>query len=436
MLVLMMRTTAASAAKRGAGVVVSTARQSGYPKLSFSTATAAVTEELNQQHHLFMWGTDTSGSVWKPADHVDEKMLDVPTDIVDWRIRVGGVEDSVSIRKVVCGPTDTAILTTDGRCFVSGENKQGQLGLGHANAVKAPTELTLPPLVSEDPRILDVALGSNFAAFVDGVGDLYTAGFGGSTFAGMGCLGHGDMETRHRATLVESLVEDGCTVKQVTAGESHMTVLTNEGEVLTVGSGSYGRLGNFDTIDQLYLEPVELLTADTGIVEIAGGKSFTLALSKDGVVYGWGRNHKGQLGTGLGLAVDMYAMQAVPEPIDTDELINRKVIKIAAGHSHAACITESGELFYWGMTLHLEPVRVDSVLHTKIVDVVCGQDYTLAIDENGHMYSFGKGKTGVLGQGSLRRLNQAAIMEAFEKKKIVQASAGWKHAACLVDEAA
>jgi len=134
------------------------------------------------------------------------------------------------------------------------------------------------------------------------------------------------------------LVEDGCFVDQVQVGESHMTVLTTEGEVLTTGAGSYGRLGNFDTVDQLYLEPVELLTSASGVIQIAGGKSFTLALTNDGVVYGWGRNHKGQLGTGLGLAVDMYAMQAVPEPIEADELLGRKVTKIAAGHSHAACV--------------------------------------------------------------------------------------------------
>lgn len=418
-----------------------------------------------------MWGTDSSGSVYKPATMVDEAALDVPADITDWRARLGmqtgdnnnnndATEASVvvGIRKVVCGPTDTAILLSDGRCFVSGENKQGQLGLGHADKVTTPTELTLPADTAEDMRIVDVALGSLSAAFVDGAGDLHTAGFGGSTIAGHGCLGHGDTVTRHRATLVESLVEDGCRVKQVALGESHMTVLTKEGEVLTVGSGSYGRLGNFDTIDQLYLEPVELLTVESGIIEIAGGKSFTLALSSDGVVYGWGRNHKGQLGTGLGLAVDMYAMQAVPDSINTKELASRHIVKIATGHSHAACISESGELFEWGMAFHLEPVRVDALMHTKIVDVVCGHDYTLAIDEQGHMYSLGKGKTGVLGQGSVRQLKEPAIMEAFQtvdkkgkedggspassrpttssKRKVVQASAGWKHAACLVEEAA
>jgi alpha-tubulin suppressor-like RCC1 family protein len=383
-----------------------------------------------------MWGTDSKGTLLKPEDRADEKKIDVPTPFADLQTALGleATPDgsaAVSIKSVSCGPTDTAWILQDGRCFVGGENKQGQAGVGHKNPVLKPTQITLP---SEKPgtAVKTVAMGSNFSAFVDAAGDLYTAGFGGSNFSGSGYLGHGDGESYLEPKLVESLVQDGCTVDQVEVGEAHITVLTTEGEVLTAGAGSYGRLGNFETIDQLYLEPVEILTQ--GVTQIAGGKSFTLALTNEGVLYGWGRNHKGQLGTGLGLAVDMYAMEPVPSPIEADELLGRKVIKVTAGHSHAACITESGELFYWGMALYLEPVRVNELLNTHVVDVVCGQDYTLVVDKEGKMYSFGNGKNGALGQGSVKQLNQAAVMEALQDKKVTYVSAGWKHAACLVQD--
>jgi alpha-tubulin suppressor-like RCC1 family protein len=138
----------------------------------------------------------------------------------------------------------------------------------------------------------------------------------------------------------------------------------------------------------------------------------------------------------LGLAVDMYAMQNIPEPLDSsDELANRRVARVSAGSNHAACIAAgSGELFYWGMGLHLEPVRVDALLHTKIVDVACGREYTIAVDEDGRAYSWGKGKAGCLGQGgSIRQLHRPARMEAFgDDQSVVQVSAGWTHAACLV----
>ena len=422
-----------------------------------STTTTTDDNQTSSSQTLFMWGTDNNGCILKPEDRSTETKIDVPLAISDWRGN-GGLHldddddssstgtslSSIDIVKMTMGPTDSAWLLSNGACYVAGENKNGQLGQGHKDPVKSPVPVTLPPGPVEEGapaeeyasdrkhHITQVALGSAFSAFVDNNGDLYTSGFGGSAFAGLGNLGHGNGESYLSPTLVVSLVEDGCRVQTVAAGEAHMTVLTTEGEVLTTGAGSYGRLGNFDTIDQLYLEPVEVLTQ--GVTQIAGGKSFTLALTTDGVVYGWGRNHKGQLGTGLGLAVDMYAMEPVPSPIEADELVGRKVTYVAAGHSHAACITESGELFIWGMSVHLEPVRVNELLHTKIVDVVCGEDYTLTVDEQGRMYSMGKGKTGCLGQGgTVKQLNQATEMEALQDWRIKQVAAGWKHAACLAE---
>lgn len=123
-----------------------------------------------------------------------------------------------------------------------------------------------------------------------------------------------------------------------------MTVLTTEGEVLTAGAGSYGRLGNLESIDQLYLEPVELLAGED-IAQIDVGNAYSLALTKDGIIHGWGRNDKGQLGDGGGLMVDMYAMESLPRPIE-GQLEGRFVTKVSAGYGHAACITDKGEVFF------------------------------------------------------------------------------------------
>ncbi len=387
-----------------------------------------------KQPSLYMWGTDHNGSICKPKDRQDEKVLDIPTRVDNLEEHLMADTTSADIiseiQQVVCGPTDTAILFKNGTCFVAGDNKFGQLGLGHTQPV--PKFTALPHTVQ------NISLGVHTAGLIDTHGDVYTAGMGSSLSSGTGFLGQGEGDSSYSFQRVDSLVEDGCYAQQVQMSEYHTTVLTTEGEVLSCGAGSYGRLGNLETNDQLYLEPVELLTQ--GVTAIAGGKGFTLALSEDGVLYAWGRNHKGQLGLGFGLAVDMYAMQSVPEPIQADELLGRKVVKMAAGHSHAACITVSGELFYWGMSLYLEPVRMDSLLHTRLVDVACGQDYTLAVGEDGKLYSFGQGQTltskrGVLGLGSVGRADQAVWVEALDGKKVTQVSAGWSHAACLAEDA-
>jgi len=385
---------------------------------------------------LYTWGTDHKGSLLQP-EVLDGKIADTPKVVKDWQSLLedgGNLTNDVSIDQVVCGSSDTAIMLSDGRCYVCGENKNGQLGLGHKNPVPKFTLLELPPGENnEKVTVQSMSLGTNFSAVIDNNGDLYSFGYGGSTLDGLGFLGHGDGESYLTPKLVTSLIEDGCFAQKVQVGKSHMTVLTTEGEVLTCGAGSFGRLGNLQTHeDSLFLEPVEMLR--TGVTDIAGGKGFTMALKDDGVLYGWGEGGQGQLGTGFGLAVDMYAMASSPEPIEADELLGRKVIKVATGATHTVCITEGGEVFQWGMTLFLEPVRVSELLHTQIVDVACGDNYSIALDENGQLYSWGKGKTGVLGQGSVTKLNQGQLIEALENKKVTSISAGWQHVACFAEE--
>ena len=397
---------------------------------SFSSSSIA-----SQNSALYTWGTNNSGSLLQ-GDDSDNK---IDSKGILWEPQAAsGIKllDGKKITDMCCGHSETMIITEDGKAYVAGANANGQVGLGHKDKVPTLTEVKVEGV----DKFRKGRIGINTGALVAENGDLYTFGFGGSALQGIGCLGLGDGESYLTPKLVESLVEDGCQIEDVALGESHTTVLTTEGEVLTTGASNYGRLGNGETSeDTLYFDAVEILPGET-ITQIAGGESFTLALTNEGVIYGWGKNAKGQLGTGYGMAVDMYAMEQIPTPVEGDELANRTVTKIAAGTNHSACVTSGGELFWWGSSLHLEPVRVAEVLHTKIIDVACGLDYTLALSEDQELYSWGAGKTGVLGVGPTKNLNQAQrirnLMGSIDeaKKEIVSISAGSTLAACLVND--
>ncbi len=234
-----------------------------------------------------------SGRDEKIVDH--PMLLNLQPDALASFLGIDNNDDKyASLDKIVCGATGTAMILDDGRCFVFGSNKNGELGIGHQGKKETiqPIHVPLPDPVDK------VSLGPNFSAFLTSTGDLYTCGYGGSAANGFGCLGQGNMDSYHSPTLVNSLVEDGCYAADVHCGEYSMTVLTTEGEVLTCGSGSYGRLGNMETMDQLYLEPVEMIAGDD-VVQIAGGFAFSLALNKGGIIHAWGRNNEGQLGTGM-----------------------------------------------------------------------------------------------------------------------------------------
>ncbi|MGK3746673.1 MAG: alpha-tubulin suppressor-like RCC1 family protein [Bacillariaceae sp.] len=424
----------------------SSLQQHGATKRSFSSTT------IGYSLSLYTWGTDKSGCLLQQDDdntnnnndnNDNDQQPKKANNSICWEPQLAVAANNLDSRiiDVCCGLSEIVLVTENGKVHVAGENKKGNLGLGHKNQVPKLTELKVGNEIDEndDSDVLfeKCVLGPNTGALIGKNGDLYSFGSGGSLISGAGCLGQGNTESYLRPTLVQSLVEDGCMVQDVALGESHSTVLTTDGEVLTTGAANYGRLGNGETSeDTLYFDSVEILPSET-VTQIAGGESFTLALTKEGVIYGWGRNHKGQLGTGFGMAVDMYAMEQIPTPMDGDELINRTVTKIAAGTNHGACVTSNGELFWWGSSLHLEPVRVTEVLHTKIVDVECGLDYTMALSEDHELFVWGAGKTGVLGQGpDTKTLHQAQMINSLLKKDnaIVSMSAGSNFASCMVLE--
>ena len=405
---------------------------------SATTAPVKVTN-VNSSSSTASTGSGGGGILFssdeKVIDHPMRLSLEEGTSSSSLRTFLFGEEDSNSnnddntniyLDKTYCGASGTALILNDGRCFVLGSNKNGELGIGQSMK-----ETTIPIHVPIPNPVAKVSLGPNFSAILSTTGDIYTFGYGGSRINGLGCLGHGNMESYYTPKLVESLIEDGCYVADVHCGEYSMTVLTTEGEVLTCGAGSYGRLGNLETLDQLYLEPVELLGVGQGdVTQIACGHAFSLALNVDGIVHAWGRNNEGQLGTGMGLAADMYAMESLPRPIE-GLLEGRSVVRVAAGHTHAAAVTADGALFTWGMNFTHEPKLETTLLHTRIVDVACGQNYTLALDESGRVYSMGKGsKTGVLGLASIRASAYPILVEGIpEDEKVVSMSCGWTHVA-------
>ena len=75
--------------------------------------------------------------------------------------------------------------------------------------------------------------------------------------------------------------------------------------------------------------------------QVACGAFHTVALTKEGKVYTWGSNFRGQLGHG-GNDTDLkYILTKV---LSLEGLV---VIKISCGYYHTAVVTDKGEMFTW-----------------------------------------------------------------------------------------
>ena len=149
------------------------------------------------------------------------------------------------------------------------------------------------------------------------------------------------------------------------------------------------------------------------IVQIAAGASHSLALTKSGEVYAWGRNDMGQLGSGDSF-MDIYSMEDFPRLVDADSLQGKTVVSVAAGKGRSAAITKDGELFLWGNKLHHEPLQVHFPEGRKIKRVFCGgssgKHCIAAISEDDSLWTMGEGDSYMLG-----RLNTKTKNPTFER---------------------
>ena len=89
----------------------------------------------------------------------------------------------------------------------------------------------------------------------------------------------------------------GRRVVAIAVGGLHSIVLTDEGEVLSFGAGSYGKLGHGDEVSQLVPKVIGALR-DRRVVAIAAGNFHSMVLADKGAVLSFGKGKSGRLGHG------------------------------------------------------------------------------------------------------------------------------------------
>jgi alpha-tubulin suppressor-like RCC1 family protein len=238
--------------------------------------------------------------------------------------------------------------------------------------------------------------------------------------------------------LVESFQEYKARAVSVSCGEKHTLILTDDGEVLSCGVGEYGRLGTGSTSDCTAPLTLESLL-DYDIVQAVAGASHSLALTREGQVYAWGRNDMGQLGAGDSF-MDIYSMEDFPRLIDSESLQGKVIVSVAAGKGRSAAVSRDGELFLWGNKLHHEPLQVELPDNCKVRKVVCGgssgRHCIAIITQDGALWTMGEGSSCMVG-----RLNVSTKNPTFERvpglleKQVLDVSVGFgNHILALVRE--
>jgi len=184
-------------------------------------------------------------------------------------------------------------------------------------------------------------------------------------------------------------------VAAVSVGSVHRMALMQNGSVVAWGFNSYGQLG--DDGDKSSDAPVQVKGL-SDIASIAAGETHSLALKKDGTVWAWGSNGKGELGFKTEKP-QAHAPAQVPGLKD--------VAAVAAGEFFSLALKKDGSVWGWGL-LRAQPKQDEAKLHEprKIAGLsdiiaIAACDHSLALKKDGTVWAWGSNNDdGQLGDGT------------------------------------
>ena len=311
-------------------------------------------------------------------------------------------EAPARLRRFASGTGGYYVIEPDGRVKVwtVQQNVKGvQLGLGHDRVV--------PPYVAQEVPTLRGATriagsAASYAVMPDGRVLAWESSWSGL----LGNTSRAEFE--RTAQPLPSVTIPTPTVPipkivDVAAGSTHVLALTADGTVFAWGNAQAGQLGigdlpiiNFKTRvpdTSYYLPFPSQVPGLTGVVSIAAGSKFSLALLKDGSIRAWGENQYGQLGDGT--------TENRLRPVAVTGIANAVAVS-AGGLDYSAALLADGTVMTWGYgngalgrpgirqrSVNPIPTRVPGV--SGVTSIAAGAFQILALTGAGRVLSWGDG---------------------------------------------
>ena len=124
-------------------------------------------------------------------------------------------------------------------------------------------------------------------------------------------------------------------VVRVAAGSRHSLAVKTDGTVWAWGRNAYGQLGNGATSPAAIATPQKVQGLDN-VAAVAAGEGHSVAIQQGGVLWAWGGNGSGQLGTNT--SQNSYVPVRIMDG----------VVKADAGPSYTMALRADGTLWIWG----------------------------------------------------------------------------------------
>ncbi|KAF7384056.1 hypothetical protein HZH68_014813 [Vespula germanica] len=309
--------------------------------------------------------------------------------------------------------------------FCWGSSIHGELGLGgiEDEHILTPREVDF----QKSTEVTYIACGESHTVVITRGGELYSCG--NNDF---GQLGHD--KGRKRLRLISGL--EAFVFKKAACGACHTVAVNEWGQLFSWGCNSEGQLG-LNIINPTENIPRMVKTLGTNvIVQVACGIKHVLALTNNGEIYAWGSNTEGQLGLGSDVIKEL-------KPKLICSLISLPIAFIACGGYHSIAITKSGAVFGWGKNVFGQlglndtqirylPCQLRTLRNAKVCYAACGEEFSVFLTMDGGVFTCGAGMYGQLGHGShSNEILPRQVMELMGST-VTQVSCGRRHTLAFV----
>jgi alpha-tubulin suppressor-like RCC1 family protein len=318
---------------------------------------------------LWAWGSNLYGAV-RPSSSLLEPLpasqVTVPSSQAD-------AAQFNSFVQVAAGAFHQFALSASGSLWAWGLNSEGQLGLGHADAVQSPQKVLL-----EDVVAISAGEGHSLALLRDGRVFAWGRNVEGQ-------LGSGNLSSQTQPRFVPL----DARVVQISAGSFFSLALLEDGRVMGWGDNRSGQLG-IDPKDVSFSSVPRVITGVSDLIQISAGGRHVLGLTRDGLVYAWGANDFGQLGD------TSLFNRFLPVLLSLES-----ILQVVAGQDHSLALSQSSQVYVWGSHVfgqlgNLGEVKQVSPTGLGLTgfSVFAGSQQSGLILPSGDLTLFGKNQTG------------------------------------------
>lgn len=286
------------------------------------------------------------------------------------------------------GCEHSIFVMSSGRVATCGYNYRGQLGHGNTTSESVPK--LIRGLENRIVRLVSCSYYHTIMTCEDvGGGGGRVLTFGRNDY---GQLGHNDAIDRKVPQEVNSL--NDYHIVSVACGQYHSMLVTSTGKVFGFGKNDYGQLGVDSAENQPIPVQVRGGLDKLVALEIRCGYYHTVVLCGGAHLHGFGRNDYGQLGLGKANASAasnfQLQQQRFSQPCLIEDLEGKEIVRFACGCYHTVAVSDSGMLYVFGRNNHgqlgtgdtnerLYPFPIDDFLGKRIAYIAAGFYHTVVL---------------------------------------------------------